>query len=49
MPYCNSVDMDPTNPAYALVRDFQYRDVQTRRLLGWGWDPDGGDDMAAPA
>jgi hypothetical protein len=48
MPHCNSVDMDPTHPAYALVRDFQYRDVQTGRLLGWGWDPDQGGVLGVP-
>lgn len=39
MPHCNSVDMDPTHPAYAVLRDFQYRDIQSKSLLGWGWDP----------
>lgn len=42
MPHMNSVDMDPTNPVYALIRDFAYRDVQTRTLHGWGWDPESG-------
>lgn len=40
MPHCNSVDMDPTHPAYACLRDFRYRDVQSKRLLGWGYDID---------
>ncbi|HSV72648.1 MAG TPA: DUF6259 domain-containing protein [Chthonomonadales bacterium] len=42
MPHCNAVDMDPTNPAYALVRDFVYRDVVSGRALGWAWDPAAG-------
>jgi hypothetical protein len=37
MPHCNSVDMDPTHPVYAQVRDFQYRDIETSRLAGWSW------------
>jgi len=37
MPHCNSIDMDPSNPAYTWIRDFQYRDVETRELLGWSW------------
>jgi len=27
MPHFNSIDMDPSNPVYAQVRDFQYRDI----------------------
>ena len=37
MPHFNSVDMDPTHPAYTYLRDFQYRDVETKRLQGWTW------------
>jgi len=37
MPHCNSVDMDPSHPAYALIRDFQYRDIEDKRLQGWSW------------
>jgi hypothetical protein len=37
MPHFNSVDMDPTHPAYLRVRDFQYRQAETRRLQGWSW------------
>jgi len=48
MPHCNSVDMDPTHPAYHYLRDFQYRDVQTRRLLGWGYDSDSGQVLGVP-
>lgn len=48
MPHCNSVDMDPTNPVYALVRDFQYREVQSRGLLGWGYDPESGRVLGVP-
>ncbi len=48
MPHCNAVDMDPTHPAYHYLRDFQYRDVQTKRLLGWGWDPEAGGILGVP-
>lgn len=37
MPHCNSVDMDPSNPAYTWIRDFQYRHIETRQLQGWSW------------
>jgi hypothetical protein len=37
MPHFNSIDMDPSNPVYAQVRDFPYRDVETRQLQGWSW------------
>jgi hypothetical protein len=37
MPHCNSIDMDPSHPVYSQVRDFQYRDVEKQRLLGWAW------------
>jgi hypothetical protein len=37
MPHCNAIDMDPAHPAYALVRDFQYRGIERQRLRGWSW------------
>jgi hypothetical protein len=37
MPHFNSIDMDPSNPVYTLIRDFQYRDIETKRLMGWSW------------
>jgi len=37
MPHCNSVDMDPTHPVYAYVRDFQYRSMESKRVEGWTW------------
>lgn len=48
MPHCNSVDMDPTHPAYAFVRDFQYRDVQSKRLHGWAYDREAGGVLGVP-
>lgn len=37
MPHFNAIDMDPTHPAYPLVRDFQYRDAGGGRVQGWVW------------
>ena len=37
MPHFNSIDMDPSHPVYAQIRDFQYRDVETKQLQGWSW------------
>lgn len=37
MPHFNAIDMDPTHLAYAHVRDFQYREVESRRVQGWTW------------
>ena len=48
MPHCNSVDMDPTHPAYAYLRDFQYRDVVSQGLHGWGWDGEAGGVLGVP-
>lgn len=37
MPHCNSMEVDPLNPVYDYVRDFQFRDVNTKRIRGWTW------------
>ncbi len=37
MPHCNAIDMDPSNPAYTWIRDFQYRHIETKQLQGWSW------------
>ncbi len=37
MPHFNSIDMDPSHPAYAYVRDFQYRGIERQDLRGWSW------------
>jgi len=37
MPHFNSVDMDPNHPVYNAIRDFQYRDVENKRIQGWSW------------
>jgi hypothetical protein len=37
MPHFNSIDMDPSNPVYAQVRDFPYRSVENKQLQGWSW------------
>jgi hypothetical protein len=33
--------MDPSHAVYARVRDFEYRDIETKRVQGWGWHDDG--------
>ena len=38
MPHFNAIDMDPNHPVYANVRDFQYRHVDSKRVLGWTSD-----------
>ncbi len=37
MPHFNSVDMDPNHPVYNSIRDFQYRDLENKRIQGWSW------------
>jgi hypothetical protein len=37
MPHFNSIDMDPSHPAYTMIRDFQYRDIESKKLMGWSW------------
>jgi hypothetical protein len=37
MPHFNANDMDPSNPVYNFIRDFQYRDIETKKILGWSW------------
>ena len=37
MPHFNSIDMDPSHPVYTQIRDFQYRSIETKKLLGWSW------------
>jgi hypothetical protein len=37
MPHFNAVDMDPSHPVYAYVRDFQYRGLNRKEILGWSW------------
>lgn len=37
-PHFNSLEVDPSNPAYALVRDFQFRHLETGRLYGWAYE-----------
>lgn len=37
MPHFNAIDMDPSHPSYAYVRDFQYRGIDRQDLKGWSW------------
>lgn len=35
MPHFNSIDIDPSHPVFTKVRDFTYRSVETKKLMGW--------------
>lgn len=35
MPHFPALDIDPTHPAYDGIRDFQYRELENRKLVGW--------------
>jgi hypothetical protein len=37
MPHFNAIDMDPSHPAHAFLRDFQYRGIDRQDLRGWSW------------
>lgn len=37
LPHFNSLEVDPNHPVYTQLRDFQYRDVETKKLYGWSW------------
>ncbi len=37
-PHFNAYEIDPTRKEFALVRDFRYRDLETRRGMGWAFD-----------
>ena len=38
MPHANSVDMDPSMPEYPFLQDFKYRELESGRFLGWGYE-----------
>lgn len=37
MPHFNIMEVDPNNPVYSQLRDFQFRDIETKKLYGWSW------------
>ncbi|MCR5262555.1 MAG: DUF6259 domain-containing protein, partial [Clostridiales bacterium] len=37
-PHANSVDMDPSMPEYRFLQDFKYRELESGRFLGWGYE-----------
>jgi hypothetical protein len=37
MPHFNTLETDPNHPVYNAVRDFGYRDLESRKLQGWSW------------
>ncbi len=38
MPHFNAADIDPTHPVYTYLRDFGFREVESKRLQGWAWN-----------
>jgi hypothetical protein len=37
MPHFNSMETDPNNPVYTALRDFGFRDIESKKLQGWSW------------
>jgi hypothetical protein len=35
LPHFPALDIDPTHPAYNAIRDFQYRELENKKLVGW--------------
>jgi hypothetical protein len=35
MPHFPALDIDPVHPAYNAIRDFQYRELENKKLVGW--------------
>jgi hypothetical protein len=35
MPHFPALDIDPAQPAYDGIRDFQYRELENKKLVGW--------------
>lgn len=48
MPHCNANDMDPTHETFPMMRDFVYRDVESKRVLGWAWIKETGRPTPVP-
>jgi hypothetical protein len=41
MPHCPAIDIDPRNPGYLFVQDFQYRELENKKIIGWTWRGEG--------
>lgn len=37
MPHFNTLETDPNNPVYTQLRDFSYREIESKKLQGWSW------------
>jgi len=35
LPHFPALDMDPTHPSYNSLRDFQYRELENHKIVGW--------------
>jgi hypothetical protein len=40
-PHVAAIDIDPQNPAYNFIRDFQYRELENKKIIGWTWRGEG--------
>ncbi len=38
-PHFNAYEIDPSRKEFDLVRDFRFREIETRRSMGWAYDP----------
>ncbi|NLM10386.1 MAG: hypothetical protein GX213_06355 [Clostridiaceae bacterium] len=38
MPHCNSMEVDPNHEVFNMLRDFQFRHIENKQLMGWFWD-----------
>jgi len=39
--HCPALDIDPRSPEYELIRDFQYRELENKKIIGWTWRGEG--------
>lgn len=41
MPHVAAIDIDPKNSNYNFIRDFQYRELENKKIVGWTWRGEG--------
>ncbi len=41
MPHVAAIDIDPKHPTYNFIRDFQYRELENKKIVGWTWRGEG--------
>ena len=47
-PHMNAMDIDPTNPVYPMLSDFQMLGIDSKTVFGWAYDTDVGRDIGTP-